>query len=483
MFFINRKRKSVIYKVSWIKEEETSIKSLIKNQKFSIDNKKGERELYLLNTQPNFGIQLGQNDSIELIHRLDVKEICIDEGINVQFEKWVQYDLGIIKEQAPQKIENLLIEENFHRTFAKEKVNVNLIKFKFNKISYWSLSIETNQIYNELKAQKVIKGVFKNNFKDFFDANLKDIPSIGLPQWIEGQNKENSHTIELIQNALYNETVTHQSEYFINHTSKWGFHLDKNILYILAGNGKVEYFDKTGRLTSHIISKGDQIKIPPCTLYHFSTNKGLFYSSNPQNKQYKVNLYNEVIRLDYEKKTRYYDSTLYPTFLKTSEEESSLHKLSILYKEVQSNYRHLADIRFKLLGFVPAVSVIAWATLLKNLLSSELSDYSQNVFGAIISLLGLGIVYGIRTYDKRNDDLYNDLISRGRKIEKELGIHTGIFLGRKTGYRKDFLGLTINHSNGLNLIYGAVFLGWCCLLSWFIYNVFFKNISFPFDCF
>ena len=35
---------------------------------------------------------------------------------------------------------------------------------------------------------------------------------------------------------------------------------------------------------------------------------------------------------------------------------------------------------------------------------------------------------GLWIYDTRNNELYDELISRGRRIEAELGIHTGAYL-------------------------------------------------------
>lgn len=45
------------------------------------------------------------------------------------------------------------------------------------------------------------------------------------------------------------------------------------------------------------------------------------------------------------------------------------------------------------------------------------------VFGFLITLV-------LYIYDGRNSEFYDDLISRGRRIEEELGIDTGQFRGR-----------------------------------------------------
>lgn len=165
-------------------------------------------------------------------------------------------------------------------------------------------------------------------------------------------------------------------------------------------------------------------------------------------------------------KTRHYDSTHLPT-LKNLEGKSKNEFLRQLYSEVNSNYRHLADIRFKLLGIVPAVSIIVWVEILGKLPI----DHLLNILIAIaISLLGLTITFGIRIYDIGNDSLYDDLISRGRKIEKELGVATGIFLGRKKGRTACYYG-AVNHGRGLKFIYTSVYAGWGLILIWYLYNL------------
>lgn len=163
-------------------------------------------------------------------------------------------------------------------------------------------------------------------------------------------------------------------------------------------------------------------------------------------------------------KKRKRETSKLPTLNKYNGAESEMNLLKDLYAEVNSNYRHLADIRFKLLGFVPAVSVIAWVELLNKI---SVSDKWSTLIGFILSLIATRITCGIIVYDRRNDDLYNDLISRGRKIEDDLGIHTGIFKGRVEGEKK-LLGKIINHSRGLNLIYSSVFLGWILVSFWFL---------------
>ena len=165
------------------------------------------------------------------------------------------------------------------------------------------------------------------------------------------------------------------------------------------------------------------------------------------------------------RKNRHYDSSLLDT-LSTKKDEG---KLSMIYQEVNSNYRHLADTRFKLLGLVPVASVFAWMEILSSLPGK---NFPRGLAGTIVCIIGFFIVYGIRIYDKRNDELYNDLISRGRKIEEELGVDTAIFKGRPTSFRKARLNLDINHSTGTNLIYRGVLTGWLILLFYYFIMMF-----------
>lgn len=166
---------------------------------------------------------------------------------------------------------------------------------------------------------------------------------------------------------------------------------------------------------------------------------------------------------------RQYTSIDLPTLEHTKNSNQAADILKELYGETNSNYRNLTDIRFKLLGFVPAVSIIAWTELLDK---AKVDTIPSAAIGLIITFLGIRIAYGVRIYDKRNDELYNDLISRGRKIEEELGVHTAIFKGRLKGTSKDkIFKKVINHGRGLDLIYSSVFSGWSLLILWYAYNL------------
>ncbi|MEL6250933.1 MAG: hypothetical protein AAFR87_02880 [Bacteroidota bacterium] len=173
--------------------------------------------------------------------------------------------------------------------------------------------------------------------------------------------------------------------------------------------------------------------------------------------------------LEKARENRHYDSTILDTLSIKTDLSSDEGKLSLIYQEVNSNYRHLADTRFKLLGLVPLASIFAWMEILTSLTGKNLP---KGLAGTVVSIIGFFIIYGIRIYDKRNDELYNDLISRGRKIEEELGIDTAIFKGRPTSFRKAKLDLKINHSTGTNLIYRGVLIGWIILFFYYFFMMF-----------
>jgi hypothetical protein len=127
------------------------------------------------------------------------------------------------------------------------------------------------------------------------------------------------------------------------------------------------------------------------------------------------------------------------------------------YGEVASSFRLLSDIRFKLLGLVPlstAVAVFAGGTLLP-------------VQRAALGAVGLSVLLGVVTYNKRNDQLYDELVGRAAAIERELGLPDGAFANRPLDWFGVELGLfrwPVNHRFGVGLIYAASLAAWLYLL-------------------
>jgi hypothetical protein len=129
------------------------------------------------------------------------------------------------------------------------------------------------------------------------------------------------------------------------------------------------------------------------------------------------------------------------------DEDEVREVLSLVYAEVCTSWRELVGVRFKLLGLVPAVSVFALGTIL-----------ARNPFDWVIGIpavaLGLIVTCALAVYDQRNSQLHDELISRGRRIEYELGMSVGQFLGRpgSVGW--------VKHDIAILTVYVASVLAW-----------------------
>jgi hypothetical protein len=125
--------------------------------------------------------------------------------------------------------------------------------------------------------------------------------------------------------------------------------------------------------------------------------------------------------------------------------------LLALYNEICASWRALVDVRFKLLGLVPAVSLALLAALLSRKAPGEgLSDAG----GVVVSLLGLTATVALMIYDQRNSQLHDELISRARRIESELKVDVGQFRGRPGSWR------FVQHDVALLMVYGGTCLAW-----------------------
>lgn len=122
-----------------------------------------------------------------------------------------------------------------------------------------------------------------------------------------------------------------------------------------------------------------------------------------------------------------------------------------LYEQTCTTWRMLVDVRFKLFALVPTASLASLATIFSE---GDSTKYFSPGLRFLFALLGLAATVGLLVYELRNSQLHDDLISRGRKIEDELGVDTGVFRGRKVAK-----GL-IKHDNATVLIYGAALLAW-----------------------
>jgi len=138
-----------------------------------------------------------------------------------------------------------------------------------------------------------------------------------------------------------------------------------------------------------------------------------------------------------------------------SADSSEFQILSLIYNQVCESWRNLVDIRFKLLTLLPLASGAAFIGILSDFLNIGLSIFSKTV----VTLLGIFVTFAFWIYDRRNSELHNDLISRGRKIEDELGVESGLFRGRMNP--SNWL---VKHGRTLAMIHGFSFLGWIAVL-------------------
>lgn len=154
---------------------------------------------------------------------------------------------------------------------------------------------------------------------------------------------------------------------------------------------------------------------------------------------------------------RAYETSSLPVFSDDRDIGAGREELRTLYDQICTSWRGLIEIRFKLLGFVPAVSIL----LIAGLLSDETPTKNLSISAKLlIAVLGLAATFALFIYDIRNSALHDDLISRGRKIEELWGIHTGQFRGRLVA--SNWL---VKHDRATALIYGSALIGWiACML-------------------
>ncbi|MBN2133177.1 MAG: hypothetical protein JW741_26990 [Sedimentisphaerales bacterium] len=126
--------------------------------------------------------------------------------------------------------------------------------------------------------------------------------------------------------------------------------------------------------------------------------------------------------------------------------------LKMLYEQVCTTWRALLDIRFKLLGLIPFVTVAAVVVVSPRASST---DQLRGIQTLLVGVVGLLVTVGLMIYDKRNSELYNDLISRGRRIEAELKLTNGVFLGRPRPAVR-----LLRHGSATMLVYVGAVIGW-----------------------
>lgn len=158
---------------------------------------------------------------------------------------------------------------------------------------------------------------------------------------------------------------------------------------------------------------------------------------------------------------RHYKTSSLPVFRDGVDAPARNEDLKWLYGEICNSWRTLTDVRFKLLGLVPALAGVVLIAVLSQ--DGPAAGLSATVRTGII-VFGFLATFALFIYERRNSQLYDDLISRGRRIEDELGIDTGQFRGRKDASSK-----LISHDVATNLIYSATLAAWLFALAatWF----------------
>jgi hypothetical protein len=134
------------------------------------------------------------------------------------------------------------------------------------------------------------------------------------------------------------------------------------------------------------------------------------------------------------------------------------------YEETLKQFQMLADIRFKLLAFVPTITGVAITVL---------TEHPSAHVSLAIGFIGFFSTIGIMMYELRNSQFYNAITHRAKCLEDELklpistqGKTVGGMFNERPGRELKLLGLfTVWHDRGLALVYGSAVGGWVYLFS------------------
>jgi hypothetical protein len=141
-------------------------------------------------------------------------------------------------------------------------------------------------------------------------------------------------------------------------------------------------------------------------------------------------------------------------------------RLRLDYEQTTQLMRTLADIRFKLLAFVPSVSGATVAFFSRPRSAAEL---------LAIGLLGLFATVGIFLYELRNAQILDAVVHRATALERKLGLSPmldadaprgGLFTERPRRMLTLFGMVEVRHARGLGFVYGAALAGWTYLVVW-----------------
>ena len=138
------------------------------------------------------------------------------------------------------------------------------------------------------------------------------------------------------------------------------------------------------------------------------------------------------------------------------------------YKIVVDQFRKLTDIRFQLLTYLPLGTAFAAAFVSKD---------KNLVMQPAIAAFAFVVTLCIAVYNKRNDQFYDELISRAAELERELQIEHGSFSDRPKPWMKysffpfehrwrlwlKHSSVPVEHRWPIGLIYAAAAALWACL--------------------
>jgi hypothetical protein len=141
-----------------------------------------------------------------------------------------------------------------------------------------------------------------------------------------------------------------------------------------------------------------------------------------------------------------------------------LQKLKLDYQYAVDQFKMLADLRFKLLAFVPTLAGAAIAFL---------TETAAHETALAVGTLGFIVTIGITFYDIRNTQFYDAAVHRAKWLEALLelpvctqGERIGGLFNERPGHTLQFFGLIeIWHDRGLSLAYGAALGGWAYLIA------------------
>ena len=155
---------------------------------------------------------------------------------------------------------------------------------------------------------------------------------------------------------------------------------------------------------------------------------------------------------------------------------NNLQKLQLDYQIAVDQFKMLADIRFKLLAFVPTLTGAAIAFL---------TETATHETALAVGFLGFIVTIGIIFYDIRNTQFYDAAVHRAKWLEAllELPVVTepepipvekqeeskesigGLFNERPRQKLKFFRMIDIWHDRGLGLVYGSALGGWAFIIG------------------